>query len=277
MARGARRRHRRRRARAGRAAARAASVGEAHRRGAAIETQRADPVRQHDPAGGRARAPGRPRARAPGPLADPLERDRDGPAGQRRVLGARRPHRHLPVGGACSTRSASTTSGTRPRDEHGGDLVYIQGHSLARASTPARSSRAGSARSRCDGFRQEVSRERRAQLLPAPVADAGLLAVPDRLDGPGADHGDLPGPLHALPRRPRHRRHRAAARSGPSSATARPTSPSRWARSRSPAASASTTSSSSSTATCSASTARCAATARSSRSSRRSSAAPAGT
>ena len=32
------------------------------------------------------------------------------------------------------------------------------------------------------------------------MADAGLLAVPDRLDGPRADHGDLPGPLHALPR-----------------------------------------------------------------------------
>ena len=28
-----------------------------------------------------------------------------------------------------STRSASTTSGTRPSDDHGGDLVYIQGHS----------------------------------------------------------------------------------------------------------------------------------------------------
>jgi pyruvate dehydrogenase complex dehydrogenase (E1) component len=31
------------------------------------------------------------------------------------------------------------------------------------------------------------------------VADAGLLAVPDRVDGPGPDHGDLPGPLHEVP------------------------------------------------------------------------------
>ena len=80
---------------------------------------------------------------------------------------------------------------------------------------------------------------RRPQLLPAPVADARLLAVPDRLDGARADHGDLPGAVHALPHRPRDRRHLRAARSGASSATARPTSPSRSARSRSPAASSS--------------------------------------
>ena len=49
---------------------------------------------------------------------------------------------------------------------------------------------------------------RRPGLLPPPVADAGLLAVPDGLDGARADHGDLPGAVHALPRRPRHRRHR---------------------------------------------------------------------
>jgi hypothetical protein len=66
------------------------------------------------------------------------------------------------------------------------------------------------------------------------VADAGLLAVPDGVDGPRPDHGDLPGALHALPRGSRPRR-RPNARCGRSSATARWTSPNRSARSRWPA------------------------------------------
>ena len=41
----------------------------------------------------------------------------------------------------------------------------------------------------------------RAAVVPASVADARLLAVPDRLDGARADHGHLPGPLHEVPRR----------------------------------------------------------------------------
>ena len=35
------------------------------------------------------------------------------------------------------------------------------------------------------------------------MADAGVLGVPHRLDGPRADHVHLPGPLHALPGTPR--------------------------------------------------------------------------
>ena len=64
-----------------------------------------------------------------------------------------------------STRSASTTSGGR-RHEHGGDLVYIQGHSspgiYARAYLEGRFSE-----EQLQGFRQEVSRERHP-LVPAP-------------------------------------------------------------------------------------------------------------
>ena len=145
-----------------------------------------------------------------------------------------------------------------------------------RASTRAPSSKGGSPRRSCSNYRQEADGQGHP-VVSAPVADARLLAVPDRLDGPGPADGDLPGALPQVPARPRPRRHRPSARSGPSWATARWTSPSRWARSRWPAARASTTWSSSSTATCSASTARCAATARSSRSSRACSAAPAGT
>ena len=123
----------------------------------------------------------------------------------------------------------------------------------------------------------EVARAVRAVVLPAPAADAGLLGVPDRLDGPRPDQRDLPGPVQPLPARARASPTRPTRTSGPSSATARWTRSSRSARSASPPARSSTTSPSSSTATCSASTARSAATARSSRSWSRTSAAPAGT
>ena len=48
----------------------------------------------------------------------------------------------------------------------------------------------------------------RSVLLPTPLADAQLLAVPDGLHGARPHHGHLPGPLHALPDRPRHRERR---------------------------------------------------------------------
>ena len=47
-------------------------------------------------------------------------------------------------------------------------------------------------------FRQEVAGNGLSS-YPHPVADARLLAVPDRVDGPGTDDGDLPGALHPLP------------------------------------------------------------------------------
>ena len=102
-------------------------------------------------------------------------------------------------------RAAPTTSG--------GDLVYIQGHSspgiYARAFLEGRLSE--------EQLRTLPPRGRRARalLVPAPVADARLLAVPDRVDGPRPDHGDLPGALHASTCD--HRglaRRRASARSG---------------------------------------------------------------
>jgi hypothetical protein len=80
-------------------------------------------------------------------------------------------------------------------------------------------------------YRQEITARpgaaRAAVELPAPLADAGLLAVPHRLDGHRADQLDLPGALHALPAP-----HRGCATgrphaSGACSATARWTSPSR--------------------------------------------------
>ena len=149
------------------------------------------------------------------------------PTGRAREL--RRPHRDLRLRRHALrsrlqpflARAAATRIRRRP-GLHPGPLVA--GHLCARLPRgPAR------ARSSCDNFRQEVER-RRPVVLSAPVADAGLLAVPDGVDGPRADHGDLPGALHALPGAPRPHARRATARSGPSSATARWTSPSRSAR-----------------------------------------------
>ena len=45
-------------------------------------------------------------------------------------------------------------------------------------------------------------------VVSASVADAGLLAVPDRVDGPRPADGDLPGALPQVPRRPRPRQDR---------------------------------------------------------------------
>ena len=104
----------------------------------------------------------------------------------------------------------------------GGDLVFFQPHSApgvyARAFLEGRLSR-GAARELSAG-----SRRQRPVVVSASVADAGLLAVPDRLDGHRPDQRDLPGALHALSRASRHRVDTAIATSGACSATARWTS-----------------------------------------------------
>ena len=82
---------------------------------------------------------------------------------------------------------------------------------------------------------------RRPVLLPAPLAHAGLLAVPHRVHGPGPHHVDLPRPVHPLPGEPRPEADRATRRSGPCSATARRTNRSRSAPSPWPRGNGSTT------------------------------------
>ena len=90
-----------------------------------------------------------------------------------------------------------------PGESHPGDMVFIQGHSspgiYARAFLEGRLTE-----EQLQHFREEVGRPR-ALVLSASVADAGILAVPDRLDGSRGDDGDLPGALRALPRASRHR------------------------------------------------------------------------
>ena len=92
--------------------------------------------------------------------------------------------------------------------DHGGDLLYIQGHSspgvYARAYMEGRLSE-----EQLLNFRQEVD-GKGISSYPHPEADARVLAVPDRLDGPRPADGDLPGALPQVPARARHRRHRQA-------------------------------------------------------------------
>ena len=87
-------------------------------------------------------------------------------------------------------------------EEHGGDLVYMQGHSSPghlRPRLPRGPAQRGAAAPLPPG-----GRRRRPLLVPAPVADARLLAVPDRLDGARPADGDLPGAVPQVPGRARH-------------------------------------------------------------------------
>ncbi len=235
-----------------------------------------DALRQHDPARAGTVVPGRRTHRASDPGVHPLERGDDGGAGEQ----DRRRHRRSPLhvrqfGCALRDRVQPLLPRQGRRPPRRPRLLPGPRRSRhLRASVPRGPPHRGRPRPLPT---RDRPRRARAVVVPAPPADARLLGVPDRLDGPRPDHGALPGPVQPLPPEPPHRRHLRQPRAGRSSATARPTSPRPSARSRSPRASSSTTSSSSSTATCSASTVRYAATARSSRNSKRPSAAQAGT
>ena len=156
----------------------------ARRKGAPVPYSANDALPQHNPGREAAAASRRPRHRAPDPLGHPLERAGHRAAGQQGILRTRRPHRQLPVARRPSTTPASCISGTPPRTSHGGDLVYIQGHSLARhlrPRLPRRPPDRGAAAQLPPGGRRQGP-----VVLSASLADAGLLAVPDRLDGPRA-------------------------------------------------------------------------------------------
>ena len=93
------------------------------------------------------------------------------------------------------------------------DLVFYQPHSApgvyARAFLEGRLTEKDLAH-----YRQEISapgqQARRPVQLPAPLADAGFLAVPHRIDGDRPHQLDLPRPFHALPAAPRAAGHRHA-------------------------------------------------------------------
>ena len=187
---------------------------------------------------GRARRPaavsGQPRAREPHLLDRALERARHGGARQPRAPRARRPHRELRLGGR-SVRSRLQPFLPRRRP---GVLPAAFGARRVCERVPRRPA---VARSSFDHYRRETGGKGLSSYCH-PVPDAGVLAVPHRLDGPRAAQRDLPGALHALPRAPQDpESERRSARCGPSSATARWTSPSRSPACRSPRARASTT------------------------------------
>ena len=162
-------------------------------------------VRQHDPGRPGAAVPGRQGARVAAALGDPLERDGDGRARQQGLLGARRPHRLLPVAGdALRGRlqpllaRAVRRSRRRPR-LFPGPLLPRQ----LRARVPG-----GPADDRAAGQLPPGGRRQRPVVVSAPVADARLLAVPDGVAGDRRDQLDLPGAVHEVPGQPRPRRHR---------------------------------------------------------------------
>jgi len=112
-----------------------------------------------------------------------------------------------------------------------------------------------------DGFPSGGLDAGRAQLVPPPVADARLLAVPDGVAGDRRDHLDLSGPVM------KYLQARGLAETAPRKVWAflgdgEMDEPESMGATALAGATSSTTSSGSSTATCSASTARCAATAK---------------
>jgi pyruvate dehydrogenase E1 component len=92
---------------------------------------------------------------------------------------------------------------------HGGDLLYIQGHSVTGHLRPRLPGRPADRGAVADSFRQEVAGKGLSS-YPHPWLMPELLAVPHRLHGPGPADGDLPGALPEVPARARHGRHRKA-------------------------------------------------------------------
>ena len=103
----------------------------------------------------------------------------------------------------------------RGRGESGydGDQIYFQGH-----ASPGMYSRAflegRLTEENLDQLPPRAATRRRLVVVSASLADARVLGVPDGLDGPRPDHGDLPGPIQSLPHRSRHRRPVEEARLG---------------------------------------------------------------
>jgi pyruvate dehydrogenase E1 component len=122
------------------------------------------------------------------------------------VVRANRRHRRRASAGTSrptpqrprSTRWASTTSSAGKDHPSGGDLDLLPGPRLARHLRPGLPG--GPAHRRAtDQLPPRAARRRRPVSLPPPLADARLLAVPDRVDGPRPDHGHLPRPVHQVP------------------------------------------------------------------------------
>ena len=126
----------------------------------------------------------------------------------------RRPHRHLRLGRVAvrgRLQPLLPRQGPRVRPRRPGVLPGPRRAGHLRAGVPRGPlHRAAPRRLPAGG----VARAVRAVVLPAPAADAAVLGVPDRLDGPRPDQRDLPGPVQPLPARARAGRHVQLARVG---------------------------------------------------------------
>jgi pyruvate dehydrogenase E1 component len=109
----------------------------------------------------------------------------------------------LRIGGHISTFASSATLYEvgfnhffKGRGESGydGDIIYYQGH-----ASPGMYSRAfvegRLGVENLENFRRELQDVPGLVQLSAPMVDAGLLGVSDRLHGFRSDHGHLPGPI----------------------------------------------------------------------------------
>ena len=145
----------------------------------------------------------RPRARAAPDLDHALERARHGRARQSRLWRARRPYRQLRLRrGNLRDRLPAFFSrlGRRRRRRS-----RLSSSPIRRpASTPAPFSKGASSEDAARAL-SSGGRRRRALVLPASLADAGLLAISDRLDGARRHQRHLSGALHALSRKSRPR------------------------------------------------------------------------
>ena len=179
------------------AAARARDPRAPQRRQAAVHGQHA--LRQHHrrrraDAGSRQQ-----RDRAPHQEPRPLERHGDGGQGQPRLATASAATSRPTPRRRRSTRSASTTS-SAARTTSRAATSSTSRATPRRACTRARSSKGRLSTAAARELPPRAEAGRRPVVVPAPVADARVLGGADGLDGPRADHVDLPGALLPLPR-----------------------------------------------------------------------------
>ena len=168
-------------------------------------------LHQHDPAGARAVVPGRRGHRAPHPRLHPVERRGDGLQRQPQGPRGRRPHRDLPVlRQPLRGRLQPLLPRQGPRRRRRPALhpgPRLPGHLLPRL--PRGPPHRGAALPLPPGG--PARRRRRPAVVPPPPADAGLLGVPDGVDGPHGHQLDLPGALQPLHAQPQDQGHLAAA------------------------------------------------------------------
>src|SRR5689334_5802708 len=163
-------------------------------------------VHQHHSRRPPAEDAGRSDDRGEDPQLRAVERHGDGGARQQ-AHQCRRSHRELCVGGDVVRRrvqpllaSGLGESRRRPRADPGPLLSgHLRPHVHARPL-----------HRRTDGQFPAGGRRQGNLLLPSSLADAGRLAVPDRVDGPRTADGDLSGAVHEIPPGPRARSHRRA-------------------------------------------------------------------